>query len=117
MSVIVGVLEWCCCNAFTVLSKDISSIPQDVFAERHGVKLGFMSAFVKAAAAALKEVPAVNGVIDGTDIIYRCDSRACARLVLLGRDAHCLPWMDGMKPCGPKYGRPKASYNITRTLT
>jgi 2-oxoglutarate dehydrogenase E2 component (dihydrolipoamide succinyltransferase) len=36
------------------------------------VKLGFMSAFVKAAASALQEVPAVNGVIDGQEIIYRC---------------------------------------------
>lgn len=45
--------------------------PQDAFLERHGVKLGFMSAFVKAAGAALQYVPAVNGVIDGSDIIYR----------------------------------------------
>jgi 2-oxoglutarate dehydrogenase E2 component (dihydrolipoamide succinyltransferase) len=44
---------------------------QDVFFEKHGVKLGFMSAFVKAAASALQEVPAVNAVIDGSDIIYR----------------------------------------------
>lgn len=39
--------------------------------EKHGVKLGFMSAFVKAAASALMEVPAVNAVIDGSEIIYR----------------------------------------------
>lgn len=45
---------------------------QDAFYEKHGVKLGFMSAFVKAAASALQEVPAVNGVIDGQEIIYRC---------------------------------------------
>ncbi|KAL4457631.1 hypothetical protein ABPG75_012496 [Micractinium tetrahymenae] len=44
---------------------------KDAFLERHGVKLGFMSAFVKAAGAALQYVPAVNGVIDGNDIIYR----------------------------------------------
>lgn len=44
---------------------------QDAFYEKHGVKLGFMSAFVKAAASALQEVPAVNGVIDGQEIIYR----------------------------------------------
>lgn len=44
---------------------------KDVFFEKHGVKLGFMSAFVKAAASALQEVPAVNAVIDGSDIIYR----------------------------------------------
>eukprot|EP01025_Chloroclados_australasicus_P004686 TRINITY_DN1121_c2_g1_i1.p1 TRINITY_DN1121_c2_g1~~TRINITY_DN1121_c2_g1_i1.p1 ORF type:complete len:433 (+),score=72.19 TRINITY_DN1121_c2_g1_i1:239-1537(+) len=44
---------------------------KDQFLERHGVKLGFMSAFVKASAEALKEVPAVNAVIDGEDILYR----------------------------------------------
>jgi len=44
---------------------------KDAFLERHGVKLGFMSAFVKASVAALQEVPAVNGVIDGDDVVYR----------------------------------------------
>ena len=44
---------------------------QDLFLETHGVKLGFMSAFVKASADALLKVPAVNGVIDGSEIIYR----------------------------------------------
>ena len=44
---------------------------QDLFLETHGVKLGFMSAFVKASADALLKVPAVNGVIDGAEIIYR----------------------------------------------
>eukprot|EP00959_Pyramimonas_sp_CCMP1952_P200796 4199933-Pyramimonas_sp.AAC.1 len=44
---------------------------KDAFLEKHGVKLGFMSAFVKGAASALQEFPAVNGVIDGDDIVYR----------------------------------------------
>lgn len=44
---------------------------QDLFLETHGVKLGFMSAFVKASADALLKVPAVNAVIDGDEIIYR----------------------------------------------
>lgn len=44
---------------------------QDAFLDKHGVKLGFMSAFVKASTEALQDIPAVNGVIDGTDIIYR----------------------------------------------
>eukprot|EP00890_Picochlorum_soloecismus_P000587 jgi/Picsp_1/1529/NSC_05007-R1_dihydrolipoyllysine-residue succinyltransferase component of 2-oxoglutarate dehydrogenase complex len=44
---------------------------KDSFLERHGVKLGFMSAFVKASANALQLVPAVNGVIEDEDIIYR----------------------------------------------
>ena len=44
---------------------------KDAFLERHGIKLGFMSFFVKAAVDALRAVPAVNARIDGTDIIYR----------------------------------------------
>ncbi len=43
---------------------------KDEFLEKHGVKLGFMSFFVKAAVEALKHFPTVNGSIDGTDIIY-----------------------------------------------
>jgi 2-oxoglutarate dehydrogenase E2 component (dihydrolipoamide succinyltransferase) len=44
---------------------------KDAFLDKYGVKLGFMSAFVKAAALALSEVPAVNAVIDGNEIVYR----------------------------------------------
>ncbi|ABI67097.1 2-oxoglutarate dehydrogenase, E2 subunit, dihydrolipoamide succinyltransferase [Maricaulis maris MCS10] len=44
---------------------------QEAFVAKHGVKLGFMSFFVKACCHALKEVPAVNAEIDGTDIIYK----------------------------------------------
>ena len=44
---------------------------KDVFEKRHGVKLGFMSFFVKACIAALKDVPDVNAEIEGTDIIYK----------------------------------------------
>lgn len=44
---------------------------KDLFEKRHGVKLGFMSFFVKACVTALKEIPAVNAEIDGTDIIYK----------------------------------------------
>jgi len=44
---------------------------KDVFEKRHGVRLGFMSFFVKACVAALKDVPAVNAEIDGTDLIYK----------------------------------------------
>jgi 2-oxoglutarate dehydrogenase E2 component (dihydrolipoamide succinyltransferase) len=43
----------------------------DKFAEQHGVKLGFMSFFVKAAVKALKEFPAVNAEISGDEIIYK----------------------------------------------
>jgi 2-oxoglutarate dehydrogenase E2 component (dihydrolipoamide succinyltransferase) len=44
---------------------------RDLFEKKHGVKLGFMGFFVKACIVALKDVPAVNGEIDGTDIIYK----------------------------------------------
>lgn len=44
---------------------------KDVFEKRHGVKLGFMSFFVKACIAALKDVPDVNAEIEGTDLIYK----------------------------------------------
>jgi len=44
---------------------------KEPFLEKHGIKLGFMSAFVKASAIALIEQPIVNAVIEGTDIIYR----------------------------------------------
>jgi 2-oxoglutarate dehydrogenase E2 component (dihydrolipoamide succinyltransferase) len=44
---------------------------KELFAKRHGVKLGFMGFFVKACIQALREVPAVNGEIDGQDIIYK----------------------------------------------
>jgi 2-oxoglutarate dehydrogenase E2 component (dihydrolipoamide succinyltransferase) len=44
---------------------------KDPFEKRHGVRLGFMSFFVKACVAALKEVPNVNAEIDGTDLIFK----------------------------------------------
>ncbi|MFC4255298.1 2-oxoglutarate dehydrogenase complex dihydrolipoyllysine-residue succinyltransferase [Altererythrobacter xixiisoli] len=43
---------------------------KDVFAKKHGIKLGFMSFFAKAACLALKDVPAVNAKIEGDEIIY-----------------------------------------------
>ncbi len=44
---------------------------QDSFVKAHGTKLGFMSLFTKAVVQALKEIPAVNAEIDGTDIVYK----------------------------------------------
>jgi 2-oxoglutarate dehydrogenase E2 component (dihydrolipoamide succinyltransferase) len=44
---------------------------KDQFEKRHGVKLGFMGFFVRACVVALKEIPAVNAEIDGTDLIYK----------------------------------------------
>lgn len=44
---------------------------KDVFEKKHGVKLGFMGFFTKAVTHALKELPAINAEIDGTDVIYK----------------------------------------------
>src|SRR5438093_5309594 len=44
---------------------------KELFEKKHGVKLGFMSFFVRASIQALKELPAVNAEIDGQDIIYK----------------------------------------------
>ena len=56
---------------------DMSAVMQfrreyrEAFEKKHGVKLGLMGFFVKAAVQALKDIPAVNAEIDGTDIIYK----------------------------------------------
>lgn len=44
---------------------------KDTFLKKHNLKLGFMSAFVKASAYALQDQPAVNAVIDDLEIVYR----------------------------------------------
>ena len=44
---------------------------KDAFEKKHGVKLGFMSYFVKACVVALKEVPAVNAEVDGDELVYK----------------------------------------------
>ncbi|HEX7777150.1 MAG TPA: 2-oxoglutarate dehydrogenase complex dihydrolipoyllysine-residue succinyltransferase, partial [Parvibaculum sp.] len=44
---------------------------KDVFEKKHGVRLGFMSFFVKACIAALHDIPAVNAEIDGDDLVYK----------------------------------------------
>jgi len=49
---------------------DLRNRYKEKFEKEHGVKLGFMSFFVKAAVAALKRYPVVNASVDGKDIIY-----------------------------------------------
>jgi len=44
---------------------------KDLFEKKHGIRLGFMSFFAKASVLALKDVPAVNAVIEGDEIVYR----------------------------------------------
>ncbi|MCD7108375.1 2-oxoglutarate dehydrogenase complex dihydrolipoyllysine-residue succinyltransferase [Rhizobium sp. DKSPLA3] len=50
---------------------DLRTKYKDVFEKKHGVKLGFMGFFTKAVTHALKELPAVNAEIDGTDLVYK----------------------------------------------
>ncbi|MCY4394210.1 MAG: 2-oxoglutarate dehydrogenase complex dihydrolipoyllysine-residue succinyltransferase, partial [Rhodospirillaceae bacterium] len=50
---------------------DLRKRYRESFEKRHGVRLGFMSFFVKACIEALKEIPAVNAEIDGDDIVYK----------------------------------------------
>jgi 2-oxoglutarate dehydrogenase E2 component (dihydrolipoamide succinyltransferase) len=49
---------------------DLRNKYKDKFEKEHGVKLGFMSFFVKAAVAALKKYPVINASVDGNDIVY-----------------------------------------------
>ena len=50
---------------------DIRKQYKDLFEKKHGVKLGFMSFFIKACCQALEEIPEVNAEINGTEIIYK----------------------------------------------
>ena len=50
---------------------DLRGLYKDQFEKKHGVKLGFMSFFVKACIHALREVPEVNAEIDGQDVVYK----------------------------------------------
>ncbi len=50
---------------------DLRTLYKDTFEKKHGVKLGFMSFFVKACIHALKEIPEVNAEIDGQDVVYK----------------------------------------------
>ena len=50
---------------------ELRSEYKELFEKKHGIRLGFMGFFIKACVQALREVPAVNAEIDGTDIIYK----------------------------------------------
>jgi 2-oxoglutarate dehydrogenase E2 component (dihydrolipoamide succinyltransferase) len=54
-------------SAYMAMRKDFG----DAFLKKHGIKLGFMSGFVKASALALADQPVVNAVISGNDMVYR----------------------------------------------
>ena len=65
-------------NAILTTFNEVNMLPvielrnkyKDKFEKEHGVKLGFMSFFVKAAVAALKKYPVINASVDGNDIVY-----------------------------------------------
>ena len=74
---------------------------QDQFVKKHDVKLGFMSFFVKASIAALKEIPAVNAEIDGDELVYKnhydigiAVSTPSGLVVPVVRDADALGFAD-----------------------
>lgn len=50
---------------------DLRNRHKDLFEKKHGIKLGFMGFFVKAAIAALQDIPSVNAQIEGDEIIYK----------------------------------------------
>ena len=74
---------------------------RDAFEKKHGVRVGFMSFFVKACVVALREFPAVNGEIDGDDIVYKnhydigvAVGSAQGLVVPVVRDADALSFAD-----------------------
>jgi 2-oxoglutarate dehydrogenase E2 component (dihydrolipoamide succinyltransferase) len=77
---------------------------RDLFEKKHGVRLGFMSFFVKACTMALREVPAVNAAIEGDEIVYRdyadigvAVSSPGGLVVPILRDAQALSFADTEK--------------------
>jgi len=92
---------------------------KDIFEKKHGVKLGFMSFFVKAAITALKEIPAVNAEIAGDEIIYKnyCDIGVAVGteqglVVPIVRDAEQLSFADIEKTIA-NYGKKAREGKLT----
>ncbi len=80
---------------------------KDEYERRHGVKLGFMSFFVRAAVVALKDIPSVNAQIDGEDIVFKnhydvgvAVSAPQGLVVPIVRDADTLSFADIEKRIG-----------------
>ena len=61
----------CCFISVRSNVMELRSSHKDAFVKKHGIKLGFMSAFLKASAYGLTDQPVVNAVIDGNEIVYR----------------------------------------------
>jgi 2-oxoglutarate dehydrogenase E2 component (dihydrolipoamide succinyltransferase) len=92
---------------------------KDAFEKKHGVKLGFMSFFVKACVTALKEWPAVNGEIDGDEIVYKnfydigvAVGTPNGLVVPVVRDADRLTFADVEKTIG-NYGKKARDGKLT----
>ena len=88
-------------------SMDLRAKYKELFKEKHGVGLGFMSLFTKAVCEALQQFPAVNARIDGTDIVYNsfCDvgiavSTPKGLMVPIVRNAEMLSLADIEKSIG-----------------
>ena len=86
---------------------DLRAKYKELFKEKHGVGLGFMSLFTKAVCEALQQFPAVNARIDGTDIVYKsfCDigiavSTPKGLMVPIVRNAEMLSLADIEKSIG-----------------
>jgi len=97
---------------------------QDAFVKAHGIKLGFMSVFMKAACVALQDQPVVNAVIDGKDILYRdyCDiSVAVASpkglVVPVIRNAEAMNCADIEKEIAHMAGKAKAGTLALEDMT
>ncbi|MGQ0559602.1 MAG: 2-oxoglutarate dehydrogenase complex dihydrolipoyllysine-residue succinyltransferase, partial [Sphingosinicella sp.] len=74
---------------------------KDLFEKKHGIRLGFMSFFVKASVLALRDIPAVNALIEGEEIVYRhyvdvsiAVSAPNGLVVPVIRNAHALSFAD-----------------------
>ena len=74
---------------------------KDLFEKKHGIRLGFMGFFVKAAALAARDIPAVNASIEGEEIVYRdyldvsvAVSAPQGLVVPVVRDAHALSFAE-----------------------
>ena len=85
---------------------------KDIFAKKHGVKLGFMSFFTKACCHALNEVPEVNAEIENTDIVYKnfvhmgiATGTPTGLVVPVIRDVHSMSFADIEKAIAEKGAR------------
>ncbi len=92
---------------------------KDLFAKKHGIKLGFMGFFVKACALAARDVPAVNASIEGDEIVYRdyfdvsiAVSAPKGLVVPVVRNAHAMSFADIEKSIA-EYGKKAKEGTLT----